>query len=114
MPPSCSQSQLRSQPGTCSKRQQHIQAEILPLTLDESRYAWLGNAQAPGRLRLRPTHCLQVPFHPDHHFGAQRHDSGLGWIEAEVNEYVAAALDAAGIGSARVGLLLHGLVPSIL
>ena len=43
-----------------------------------------------------------------------RHDLGLRRIETEIEEYVAAALDAAGIGEARIFFLAHDLPPIIL
>jgi hypothetical protein len=111
MTASGSQFQFGLQPSPSSQRQQHIQAEILPSALNEPRNSRLCDSQALGRLSLRPALRLQVLFHADHHLGAQCHDLGFGWIETEIEEYISAALESAGIGESRIGLLSNDVPP---
>src|SRR5690606_3806377 len=84
-------SQFRMKPDPRSQREQHVQAEVLYLALEQARYAGLGDAKVASSFGLRPATLPQLLGRADHDFGAQLHYLGLGRLKTEVEEDIAAA-----------------------
>ena len=80
---------------------QHVEAEALGLAADEVGHPGLAHAEQLAGSRLGQTAACDGLLEFDHQVGAHGHELGLGIVEAEVREHVAAT-------AGDVGLLLHG------